>query len=190
MADESQESVDAEDILDSITLKIAKTLFENPKIPYNKTSLAKAADVSKDALFRRWDTLVEGGLVEKAEVESSVDHWQLKTNGASPLPDALSQILYIVGNDEQELNIRTEDDLISENELEEVEGQLEGSALSLFQELVDKALHRDEFYAILNEERVGTDWHRVREALEDVGGYRIIDIRKSEKARELGGEEL
>jgi len=102
MTEEFQEYVDAEDILDSITLKIAKTLFNNPKIPYNKTSLAEAADVSKDALFSRWNTLVKGGLVEKADVESNVDHWQLARNTTSPLPDALSKILYVVANEERE----------------------------------------------------------------------------------------
>jgi DNA-binding Lrp family transcriptional regulator len=97
MSEQTQEYADAEDILDSVTLKIAKTLFENPKTPYNKTSLADAANVSKDALYSRWNTLVEGGLVEKADVESSVDDWQLARGTASPLPDALNDIIYAVG---------------------------------------------------------------------------------------------
>lgn len=95
-----------------------------------------------------------------------------------------------VDSEELSESLVTPEDLISEDELEEVEDRLEGTAEKLFQNLVDNALNRDKFYEILNEERVGTDWHRVRETLEDVGGYRIIDIRKSEKARELGGEEL
>lgn len=90
--------MDTEDILDSITLKVARTLFENPKIKYNKTTLAEKAGVSKDALYTRWDSLVKGGLVEKAEVESEVDHWQLDQNTASPIQQALSQIMYVVGN--------------------------------------------------------------------------------------------
>lgn len=98
MTEDTQERVDADDILDSVTLKIAKTLLENPKIKYNKTTLAKAAGVSKDALYKRWDTLVKGGLIEKAEVESEVDHWQLNQGTSSPLPNALARIMYVVGN--------------------------------------------------------------------------------------------
>ena len=97
MSEQIHKYADAEDILDSVTLKIAKTLFENPETPYNKTSLAEAADVSKDALYNRWNTLVEGGLVKKANVESSVDHWKLAQDTSSPLPDALNDILYVVG---------------------------------------------------------------------------------------------
>lgn len=100
MSKQTQKYADAEDILDSVTLKIVKTLFENPETPYNKTSLADAANVSKDALYSRWNTLVEGGLVEKADVESSVDHWQLAQGTASPLPTALNDILYVVGNED------------------------------------------------------------------------------------------
>ncbi|WP_313694133.1 hypothetical protein [Halorarum halobium] len=100
MTEETQERVDADDILDSVTLKIAKLLLENPKIKYNKTTLAEKAGVSKDALYDRWDTLVKGGLIEKAEVESEVDHWQLNQDTSSPLPEALGRIMYVVGNEE------------------------------------------------------------------------------------------
>jgi len=74
-------------------------------------------------------------------------------------------------------------DLISEEELEQAEERLEGSALELFQELIDNALNNEKFYETLREERPGSDWHRIREVLEDLGGYRILDIRKSKVAQ-------
>ncbi|MDY6769524.1 MAG: Lrp/AsnC family transcriptional regulator, partial [Candidatus Nanohaloarchaea archaeon] len=50
-------------LLDDVTMKIVDTLLDNPAIPYNKSQLAEAADVSRDALYRRWDTLVERGIL-------------------------------------------------------------------------------------------------------------------------------
>lgn len=108
------------------------------------------------------------------EVEELVDRF--KKSGRDILEDRTKPLTELY---------HTKEDLISEEELDEVEGNLEGAALDLFQRLVDNALDRDEFYEILNEERVGTDWHRVREALQDVGGYTILDIRMSEKVRKL-----
>jgi hypothetical protein len=77
----------------------------------------------------------------------------------------------------------TEEYLISEEELEEVEERLEDSAQELFQRLVDNAVDRERFYEIFNEEQMSSDHYRIREVLKDIGGYRIIDIRKSEMAR-------
>mgnify|MGYP000462914284 CR=1 FL=1 len=72
---------------------------------------------------------------------------------------------------------------ISEEELEQVEERLEGSALELFQRLVENAADREKFYEIFNEDYGGADHTKIRKALQDIGGYRIIDIRKSEMAR-------
>lgn len=83
-----------EAILDSITLKIVRVLLENPKIPYTKTSLAKSANISKDALYSRWDTLTETRLVQKADVESGHDHYQF--NPDSEIADLLGKLLYDV----------------------------------------------------------------------------------------------
>lgn len=99
MTEQSQESVEIDDILDSVTLKIAKTLLENPQITYNKKTLAEAAGVAKDSLYDRWDTLVNSGLIEKAEVESGVDHWQLNQDNNSTVVNALGRIIYVVGNE-------------------------------------------------------------------------------------------
>jgi DNA-binding Lrp family transcriptional regulator len=95
MTGQIQESTgNPEDILDSVTLKIIRVLLENPKIPYTKTSLAKSADISKDALYNRWETLTETGLVQNADVESGHDHYQL--NQDSEIADLLGKLLYDV----------------------------------------------------------------------------------------------
>lgn len=67
-------------ILDSATLHVAKVLLENSQIPYTKTGLAKNAGISRDALYRRWDTYRELGLIEEADVESGHDHYQLNSD--------------------------------------------------------------------------------------------------------------
>ncbi|MFB1064914.1 hypothetical protein [Natrinema sp. H-ect4] len=78
--------------LDSVTKEIVEVLLENPKMPYSKTSLAEAADVSPDALYRRWEDFKEAGLVEEADVESKTQHWQL--NSDSSIADNLGSLLY------------------------------------------------------------------------------------------------
>jgi len=78
--------------LDSVTKEIVEVLLENPTMPYSKTSLADAADISKDALYRRWDDFKEVGLVEQADVESKTEHWRL--NSDSSIANNLGSILY------------------------------------------------------------------------------------------------
>ncbi|MCU4753473.1 hypothetical protein OB919_16025 [Halobacteria archaeon AArc-curdl1] len=87
-------AVNPQHILDTVTLKVAKTLLENPTIQYNQSTLAEAADVSRDALLRRWDTLTEIGLLQKADVESSIDHWKL--NSDSEIANTLSKLIYTI----------------------------------------------------------------------------------------------
>lgn len=79
-------------MIDSVTEKLVRVLLENPAIPYNKKQLAEAAGVSRNALYRRWDTLKEYDLVEEAEVGSGGTYWKL--NPDSPAADALIKLLY------------------------------------------------------------------------------------------------
>mgnify|MGYP000371512558 FL=1 len=93
MAESAQEyAVNPHHLLDSITKEVATVLLENPKIAYNRSSLAEAAGVSRDALYRRWDSYEEIGLIEEAEVESKTTHWRL--NSDSEIADLLSELLH------------------------------------------------------------------------------------------------
>ncbi|MCY4730496.1 hypothetical protein KY092_07985 [Natronomonas gomsonensis] len=84
--------VNPQHFLDSVTKEITEVLLENPKIAYNRSSLAEAAGVSRDALYRRWDSFKDTGLIEEAEVESETDHWRL--NSDSSIADNLGSLLY------------------------------------------------------------------------------------------------
>ena len=79
-------------IFDKVTLKIVDTLLDNPSIPYNKNQLAEAADISRDALYRRWDVLLEYSILKKSEVGSSGDYWELDQN--SDTVEAIARILH------------------------------------------------------------------------------------------------
>lgn len=78
----------------------------------------------------------------------------------------------------------TEEYLISEEELKELEERLEGSALDLFQRLVENAT-TSQFHKIRKENRRSTDYHRIREALQEIGDYGIMDVRRAETARDI-----
>ncbi|MDY6789531.1 MAG: Lrp/AsnC family transcriptional regulator [Candidatus Nanohaloarchaea archaeon] len=78
-------------ILDEITVQIVETLLDNPKIPYNKKQLAEAADISRDALYRRWKTLIAFGILGSSEVGSGKDYWQL--NQDSEIVEAIAKII-------------------------------------------------------------------------------------------------
>lgn len=79
-------------MLDDVTEKIVRVLLENPAIPYNKSQLAEAAGVSRNALYRRWETLEAYDLVEEAEVGSKETYWTLNADAAAA--DALTRLLY------------------------------------------------------------------------------------------------
>ncbi len=64
-------------ILDDVTVQIVETLLDNPTIPYTKSQLAEAADISRDALYRRWDALQRYDILERAESETGGDYWRL-----------------------------------------------------------------------------------------------------------------
>lgn len=79
-------------ILDDVTVKVVDTLLDNPSIPYSKSQLAEAADISRDALYRRWDALVENNIVKKSDVESGGDYWEL--DQGSEKVEAIAKLLH------------------------------------------------------------------------------------------------
>ena len=89
-------------IVDEVTYKVANVLLDNPKVPYNKSQLAEAAGVSREALYRRWETFQETGLIERAEVGSNSEYWTL--NPDSQISENLSQIMLGVFEDQRVTN--------------------------------------------------------------------------------------
>lgn len=83
---------DGQYLIDDITLKIVDALLDNPTVPFNKSQLAKAAGVSRDALYRRWDTLVTYDIVEQADVGASDTYWTL--NPDADAVDALARLIH------------------------------------------------------------------------------------------------
>jgi len=95
MTEYSEEyAVNPHHFLDSITKQVATVLLENPEIAYNQSTLAEAAGISRDALYRRWDNYKETGLIEEADVESQTTHWKL--NSDSEITYILGKLLYDV----------------------------------------------------------------------------------------------
>lgn len=78
-------------LLDDITIKIVTTLLENPTIPYTKTQLADAAEISRDALYRRWNDLQEHEIIQRADNEDGRDYWTL--NQQSDAVKALTTLI-------------------------------------------------------------------------------------------------
>ena len=79
-------------ILDEVTEKIMRVLLENPKIPYTKSSLAEVSNVSRDALYRRWDKLQELGIIEEAPTGGKQSHYRLNTD--SEIANQIGKLLY------------------------------------------------------------------------------------------------
>ncbi|MFC5133488.1 MULTISPECIES: Lrp/AsnC family transcriptional regulator [Haloferacaceae] len=73
----ARQDIQTNTLLDNITIKIVETLLENPTIPYTKTQLADAADISRDALYRRWNDLQAYDIIQRAEDETGGDYWTL-----------------------------------------------------------------------------------------------------------------
>lgn len=80
-------------IFDEVTEKVLRVLLENPKIPYNKSSLAEVSGVSRDALYRRWDKFKELEIIEEAPTGGSQEYYRLNTD--SELVDQIGRILYL-----------------------------------------------------------------------------------------------
>jgi len=79
-------------IIDDVTLRIVDALLDNPAVPFNKSQLAEAAGVSRDALYRRWDVFMEYNIVEKADVGAKGTYWTLPPD--SDMVDALARIIH------------------------------------------------------------------------------------------------
>lgn len=78
-------------ILDPVTRKVVEVLLENPGVPYNKSSLAREADVSRDALYRRWETFVEMGVVREVQTGSESSYYRLHED--SETVEAIEKLL-------------------------------------------------------------------------------------------------
>jgi response regulator of citrate/malate metabolism len=79
-------------ILDDMTVKVVDTLLDNPSIPYSKSQLAEAAGISRDALYRRWDALIENDIVKKSNINSGGDYWELDQD--SEKVEAIAKLLH------------------------------------------------------------------------------------------------
>lgn len=79
-------------ILDKVTEDIMTVLLENPTMPYNKSTLAETAGVSRDALYRRWPSFVEAELVEPVPVGGRAEYYRL--NSKSDIVNAIAKILF------------------------------------------------------------------------------------------------
>ena len=88
--------MNADKILDEITAKIVQLLIENPTIYYNKSQIARHADVSRDALYNRLDALLAHGVLKEVEVGNEHTHYKL--NQDSPSTNAIAQLLYPEGD--------------------------------------------------------------------------------------------
>ena len=149
--------------LDSVTKEIVEVLLENPKIAYNRSSLAEAADVSRDALYRRWDSFKETGLIEEAEVESETDHWRL--NPDSSIADNLGSLLYNLRGGEKSSMQKHLEELSAEEVQEYIERTLSDDRLDefggpeAFLDAVENAEsageNRDEVLEFIEEKREG-----------------------------------
>jgi len=80
-------------ILDSVTLRMLKTLIENKDRNYTWNKLAKASDdLTADSVYFRQDTFKELGIVKEAPVESPHDYWTF--NEESRTAQILEELLY------------------------------------------------------------------------------------------------
>lgn len=52
-------------IMDEISHPLIKTLIQNPERLFNKKELAEEAEVSRDALYRRWDSIEQLGILKE-----------------------------------------------------------------------------------------------------------------------------
>jgi response regulator of citrate/malate metabolism len=68
------------------TEKVLRTLLDEPEREFNKKELAEEAEISRDALYRRWDDL------EQLEVIKKVDN-KFTLNQDGELIDELESIL-------------------------------------------------------------------------------------------------
>ena len=89
--EQKTENVPAKTIFDQKTLQIIQTLLENPKIAYNKTQLADNSGVSRDALYKRWDVLVDEEIIVDCSAPGESSFYQL--NSESELVNLIGKTL-------------------------------------------------------------------------------------------------
>lgn len=58
---------DEEPIFDDETRKMLDKLIEQKDRQFNKSELAEESGISRDALYRRWDDLVDLGIIQEIE---------------------------------------------------------------------------------------------------------------------------
>lgn len=80
-------------ILDEVSEKIMRVLLENPRIPYTKSSLAKNAEVSRNALYRRWEKFQELGIIEEAPSGGERELYRLNVD--SEIANQIGEMLYL-----------------------------------------------------------------------------------------------
>lgn len=79
-------------VIDSITLKIMRTLVDNPGRNYTRNKLAEASGIDPDSIYFRWDTLNNLDIVKKAQVESPHDYYTYNKNSRASV--ILEELLY------------------------------------------------------------------------------------------------
>ena len=52
-------------IMNPESKKLLNTLIQNPEREFNKKELAEEAEISRDALYRRWDSMEQLGVLEE-----------------------------------------------------------------------------------------------------------------------------
>ena len=52
-------------IMNPESKKLLKTLIKNPEREFNKKELAEEAEISRDALYRRWGSMEQLGVLEE-----------------------------------------------------------------------------------------------------------------------------
>ena len=87
----TNDDIKVDQILDRTTIQVAKTLIENPTVPYPANSLAEQSGVSKDPVYDRLEEWKKAGLIEEFETGSSTTHYTL--NADSEFTEAMTMIL-------------------------------------------------------------------------------------------------
>jgi DNA-binding Lrp family transcriptional regulator len=87
---------EADKLLDGITADIVELLIENPTVHYNKSQIARHAEISREALYDRLDALLAYGILQEADDDLKRTHYTL--NPDAPATDAFAQLLYLEGD--------------------------------------------------------------------------------------------
>ena len=83
-------------VLDQATAQIVELVLENPGIHYNKSQLARHAEVSRETVYDRLEALLTYGVLEEADVQIQTTHYKL--NPDADATNAFAQLLYPEGD--------------------------------------------------------------------------------------------